>query len=267
VITPAQISALSADGGLDPGYVRPVGWPSYKIDVPGQDITANPLYQLWAATPSGHKWSHYFSVYEKVFASRRGESLRILEIGVFGGSSLKLWRQYFSHADTLIVGIDIRPSCIAFDAPADGIRVRIGSQDDPVFLTRVLEEFGPFDIIIDDGSHQSSHMIKSFNILYGDGLKDGGIYLVEDLHANYWLPWRDSRMSFLDLCKELAEHMNAHYRQASPARFLGGKPSDWGAPLEVPLITTLIEEIRIFDSIVAIYKTHRRYIPYALQVE
>jgi hypothetical protein len=58
--------------------------------------------------------------------------------------------------------------------------------------------------------------------------------------------------------------MNAHYRLASPVQFLGTKPSQWLAPLVVPLITTLIEEIRIFDSIVAIYKTHRTHIPYQL---
>ena len=37
--------------------------------------------------------------------------------------------------------------------------------------------------------------------------------------------------------------------------------------LEVPLITTMIKEIRFFDSIVAIYKTRREYIPYYLRLE
>ena len=128
----------------------------------------------------------------------------------------------------------------------------------------MVEEFGPFDLIIDDGSHHSSHIITSFNHLFADGLKDTGIYFVEDLHANYWLPWRDSRKSFLDVCKELLEDMNAHYRGAPPSAFLTtDQPSArMTLALEVPRITTMIKEIRFFDSVVAIYKTRREYVPY-----
>jgi hypothetical protein len=258
-----RAEALSNDVGLDPEYERLVQWPSYRRNVPTEEILSDPLYQLWATTSHGHKWSHYFEAYRSVFGPHRAEPMRILEIGVLDGSSLRLWRRYFTHPDTIIVGVDIQPGCAQFDAPSDGIRVRIGNQADGAFLKSVVKEFGPFDLIIDDGSHQSSHIIASFNHLYSDGLKDTGIYFVEDLHANYWHPWRDSRSSFLDICKELLEHMHAHYRSAPPAAFLLANPSDQPmAALEVPLITTMIKEIRVFDSIVAIYKTDRKYIPY-----
>jgi hypothetical protein len=261
-----RIDALSNDVGLDPAYERPIQWPSYRKNVPAEEILSDSLYQLWATTSHGHKWTHYFAAYQAVFGPRRAEPMRILEIGVLDGSSLRLWKRYFTHPDTIIVGIDIQPGCIQFDAPADGIRVRIGSQADGAFLKRVVQEFGPFDLIIDDGSHQSSHIIASFNHLYSQGLKSSGIYFVEDLHANYWHPWRDSKRSFLDMCKELLEHMHAHYRGAPPAAFLVDNPSDQPmAALEVPLITTMIKEIRVFDSIVAIYKTNREYIPYYLR--
>jgi hypothetical protein len=39
------------------------------------------------------------------------------------------------------------------------------------------------------------------------------------------------------------------------------------AALEVPLITTMINEIRVFDSVVVIYKTRREYVPYYLRTE
>lgn len=265
--TRARIDALSNQVGLDPKFERLVQWRSYRKNVPPREILDDALYQSWITTPGGHKWTHYFAIYQAVFGPRRAEPLRILEIGVLGGASLRLWKRYFTHPGTLIVGIDILPECIRFDAPADGIRVRIGSQTDAAFLKRVVKEFGPFDLIIDDGSHHSSHMIASFNQLYSDGLKESGIYFVEDLHANYWHPWRDSRRSFLDMCKELLEHMHAHYQRAAPQAFLTNTPSEQPmAALEVPLITTMIKEIRFFDSIVAIYKTHREYIPYYLRV-
>jgi len=265
VATPALIETLSNQPGLDAAYERLVQWPPYRENGPAQEVLSDSLYQMWTTLPRGHKWTHYFGIYQTVFGPHRTEPLRILEIGVFGGSSLRLWKKYFSHADTVIVGIDIEPECIQFDAPADGIRVRIGSQADPTFLKSVVREFGPFDLIIDDGSHHSSHMIASFNHLYAEGLKDSGIYLAEDLHANYWLPWRDSRRSFLDMCKELMEHMHGHYQRASLAAFKVGTSGQPMSVLEVPLITTMIKEIRVFDSIAVIYKTRREYIPYYLQ--
>jgi SAM-dependent methyltransferase len=265
--TRPRIDALSNQVGLDPKYERVVQWRSYRKNVPPQEILSDTLYQSWITMPGGHKWSHYFAIYQAVFGPRRDEPLRILEIGVLGGASLRLWKRYFTHPGTLIVGVDILPECIKFDAPTEGIRVRIGNQTDARFLNHVVEEFGPFDLIIDDGSHHSSHIIASFNHLYEHGLKESGIYFVEDLHANYWHPWRDSRSSFLDMCKDLLEHMHAHYQRAAPQAFLIDKPSDQPmATLAVPLITTMIKEIRFFDSIVAIYKGRREYIPYYLRV-
>lgn len=251
--------------GLDPHYERLVRWPSHPAAEISPELQSNGVHQIWKGLRGGQKWHHYFAIYEQVFGPRRSQPVRILEIGVLNGSSLRLWRRYFAHPESLVVGIDIEPLCVHSDAPAEGIRVRIGSQDDAVFLERVVAEFGPFDIIVDDGSHQSSHIIASFNHLYLDGLKDSGIYFVEDLHANYWPGWRDSRRSFLDMCKELIELMHAHYAKAPPETFLSrDRPMD---ALEVPLITTLIQEIRLFDSIAVIYKTRRKYVPHFLATE
>jgi len=263
--TENSIAALTDAVGLDPNLVRRVRWPCYLTDVPSQEVVSDPLYKLWTTFPGGHKWTHYFPVYEAIFGPRRTEPLKILEIGIWRGASLKLWKQYFEHPNTIIVGVDVLPECLGFDAPAAGIHVRIGSQADPDFLKRVVDEFGPFDLIMDDGSHHSSHIIASFNHLYADGLKDTGIYFVEDLHANYWHPWRDSKKSFLDVCKELLEYMHAHYRSSTPEDFLTRPPSArTTSDLEVPHITTMIREMRFFDSIVAIYKCRQEYVPYYL---
>jgi hypothetical protein len=259
------IDALNDQAGLDAQYMRPYRWPAYREDVVPEELSSDPLYQLWTETSGGHKWTQYFSVYRDVFGPLTARPMRILEIGVLNGAGLRLWKRFFSNPDTVVVGIDILPGCARFDSPNEGIRVRIGSQADPKFLQEIIKEFGPFDLIIDDGSHRSSHMIASFNCLFGVGLKDSGIYFVEDLHANYWPAWRDTTRSFLDVCKELVEHMHAHYQRASPEMFMVAKASDQSmAALEVPIITTMIREIRFFDSMVAIYKTRRQYVPYYL---
>ncbi len=247
--------------GLDPTYEKLTNWHTDPSDLSASGTTSNPIFQLWREMPLGHKWTHYFETYQAVFGSRRDTPMRILEIGVLRGASLRLWKDYFRHAETCLVGIDIDPACAAYDAPSSGIHVRIGSQVDSEFLARVVAEFGPFDLIIDDGSHHSTHMIMSFNCLYAAGLKDDGIYLVEDLHANYWLPWRDSANSFLDFCKDLLELMHAHYWKNPLSVWTGQAQSGSVLTVEVPAITTMIREIRFFDSIVAIYKTRRPHPP------
>lgn len=263
IAKPEQIARLSNAVGLDASYLKIVRWQADYSDESHVGLAVNPVYQLWRTIPQGVKWAHYFETYEALFGPHRSGPMRVLEIGVLKGNSLQLWRKYFHHPQTVVVGIDIDPDCARFDAPAEQRHVRIGSQADPEFLRRVVSEFGPFDLIIDDGSHRSTHMIASFNALYRDGLKDDGIYFAEDLHANYWFPWRDSRRAFLDLCKELLELMHAHYTRAWH--------DDWtrehvGAPLtvEVPEITLMIKEVRVFDSMVAVYKTRQRYLPRSL---
>jgi hypothetical protein len=246
-------------------YRRPLRLSTSGRDLDGQDLAHNPVFQLWKQhEPRAFKWTHYFEAYHAIFGVRRPQALRILEIGVYQGASLHLWRRYFDNPESVIVGIDIEPTCARFDSPSENVHVRIGSQADAAFLETIKREFGPFDIIVDDGSHHSSHMIASFNHLFADGLKDDGIYLVEDLHSNYWFPWRDTRNSFLDLCKHLMEFMHAHYMRATLNDWMRecesvSKPDPLS--LDVPIIASMIKEIRIFDSIVAIHKTRREYLP------
>jgi hypothetical protein len=259
---PHDPAALSED------YTRPVRLSTSRRDLDSEDSARNPLFQLWKQhKPRAHKWTHYFAAYHALFELRRAQAQRILEIGVYQGASLRLWKQYFDDPATVLVGIDIDPICTQFDSPRENVHVRIGSQANAAFLDTVVRDFGPFDIIIDDGSHHSSHMIASFNHLFASALKDDGIYLAEDLHANYWTPYRDTPRSFLDLCKELMELMHAHYTRATLAEWLRESESDSESvqlSLVLPVIATMIKEIRVFDSIVAIHKTRREYLPRVL---
>jgi len=260
------ISTAPDEAILSEAYTRPVQLSTSRRDTDSEDFARNPVYQFWKQhKPRAHKWTHYFEAYHAIFEPRRPQVLRILEIGVYQGASLRLWRRYFDNPETVIVGVDIDPTCARFDSSQENIHVRIGSQADAAFLANVTLEFGPFDIIIDDGSHWSSHMIASFNHLFANALKDDGIYLVEDLHANYWTPYRDTRRSFLDLCKELMEFMHDHYNRGSLAEWLQESDSEVDQfSLDVPVIATMIKEIRVFDSIVAIHKTRREYLPRVL---
>lgn len=128
------------------------------------------------------KWVHYLDIYDKHFSAYRKRPINFLEIGVFEGGSLEMWRKYF-HIDATIYGIDIDPRCAHFvDEPN---QVRIGSQDNASFLLSVAKEMGGLDIVLDDGSHVGKHQRTSFETLF-PLLNEGGIYAIEDLHTSYW---------------------------------------------------------------------------------
>lgn len=124
---------------------------------------------------------NYCVKYEKYLPFKREDNIKLLEIGVQHGNSLFTWREYFYNAD--IIGIDINPSCKQYEK--DDIKVEIGSQIDETFLQDIINTYGPFDMILDDGSHLQSHMIKSFEILFPH-IKNQGIYIIEDTCCSYW---------------------------------------------------------------------------------
>ena len=168
------------------------------------------LFRRFRKSENVHKWHHYFEIYSGLFESLRERPIRMLEIGVFRGGSLRMWKDWF-HQDSVIVGIDIDPECSQYADPDQDVFVRIGDQTDGGFLRRVADEFGPFDLILDDGGHTTTQMISSFNHLFCGALAADGIYLVEDTHTNYWPGYVDSRMTFMDFCKGLVDLIHAPY--------------------------------------------------------
>jgi hypothetical protein len=129
-----------------------------------------------------HKWIHYLPIYQQFFQNSQGQPVRMLEIGVSKGGSLDMWRKFFGD-EAVIFGIDIDPECKKFNDKS--AQVRIGSQDDRDFLKSVVDEMGGVDIVLDDGSHVSSHIRTSFEVLF-PLLSENGTYMIEDLHAAYW---------------------------------------------------------------------------------
>ena len=61
----------------------------------------------------------------------------------------------------------------------------LGSQDDVELLTKICKHRGPFDVVIDDGSHLPLHQLVSFSNLI-KCVKPGGLYVIEDIETSYW---------------------------------------------------------------------------------
>jgi hypothetical protein len=116
----------------------------------------------------------YLRHYEAILAPFRHSQINVLEIGVAGGPSMRIWKWFFSKAH--ITGIDIDPVCVKH--AQDRVSIEIGSQIDPEFLDRVCADRPP-TVIVDDGSHIMEHMIFSFEHLFPK-LLPGGVYIIED---------------------------------------------------------------------------------------
>ena len=133
---------------------------------------------------ASYKWVHYFFVYDCIFKRflEKGEPIKILEIGVQNGGSLEIWKKYLPQ-NSKIYGVDIDEKCLQLEF-SEGISFHLGSATDTDFMEKTFGDI-EFDVIIDDGSHICKDVIDTFEYLFPK-LKNGGCYIVEDIHTSYW---------------------------------------------------------------------------------
>jgi hypothetical protein len=130
-------------------------------------------------TDKGSNQNNFLNFYDRFLASMRDKPIKLLEIGVLNGGSVRTWKDYFRNGK--IVGVDIDPGTKAHEQ--DRIRIKILDQSKFQDLDLLVAE-GPFDVIVDDGSHVWTHQILTFQKLIGT-VTPGGFYIVEDLDTSY----------------------------------------------------------------------------------
>jgi len=189
-----------------------------------------------------HKWHHYFEIYETHFSRFRNKEIVIVEIGLFQGGSLHMWKDYFGKK-AKIYGIDINPDCKRFEE--DNVSILIGSQSDREFLRDVKKKIPRIDILIDDGGHFMQQQIITFEELF-DHVKPDGIYLCEDTQTSYLLEYgggHNRRSSFIEHSKKLIDYVHAFHANEKSLR--------------VNEFTKTIHGIHFYDSVVVIEKKIR----------
>jgi hypothetical protein len=137
----------------------------------------------WTDKAYLHRYTQH---YERHLCHLRRRPVRLLEIGIgggdsptWGGASLRMWQDYFPRGE--IHGLDINEKQVE----EKRIHVHRGDQSDREFMRRLGRIQGPFDIIIDDGSHINAHIRASFDALFEDHLQPGGYYVIEDMETAY----------------------------------------------------------------------------------
>ena len=123
---------------------------------------------------------NYVEIYDTLFAPLKSKTLRLLEIGVLEGHSLRLWEDYFPAAR--IFGIDIVDST---KHDAGRVKTLVADQGKREDLAKVIATTGgAFDIVLDDGGHRMDQQQISFGVLF-PAVKSGGLYIIEDIHTSF----------------------------------------------------------------------------------
>ncbi|SDZ78474.1 Glycosyltransferase, GT2 family [Thiothrix caldifontis] len=216
------------------------------------------LHELYAAHTGkvSDKWSLYLMEYDRLFAPYRDQPLRMLEIGVQNGGSLEIWNQYFSQPIALL-GCDINPDCAKLQYDDTHIHVVVGDANASDIHAQILRQSAQFDIVIDDGSHTSGDIIKSF-ALYFPHVVEGGVFVAEDLHCSYWekfdggIFYPYSSMSFF---KRLADVINHEHWGVAKTRtdLVEGICAHYGCELDVDLLAQL-HSVEFINSMCVVRK-------------
>jgi hypothetical protein len=112
-------------------------------------------------------------VYSKEFEKVRHDQISLLEIGVYNGASIRMWRDYFTNAELYGIDISIKSQSI----PCHLIQADAYSDD----IINILDGYR-FDYIIEDGSHNLEDQLYVCNT-YIQWLKVGGKLIIEDIQS------------------------------------------------------------------------------------
>ena len=200
---------------------------SLRNDDCGQFKSADE-FRKWAnaaVEPSGlgftdkFMWHGYAHPYFKYMNDLRCTKPKMLEIGLGipprAGASIYFWRQFFGKkAEIHLLEYEQKNADAFHDKfPTVADKIFIGDQGDDAVLQRVISDGGGnYDIIVDDGSHWTTHQVK-FVKHFLPHVKPGGLLVIEDVHTFYSVEHQGNprgrnghvHSPFLRLIRELVE--------------------------------------------------------------
>ena len=167
------------------------------------------IYKAYLQSPYlSLKHSSYFQVYEELLERYRNQDITFVEVGVLNGGSLFMWRHFFGPK-ARIIGIDFNPLAKRWEA--DGFEIHIGSQSDPQFWKSFFNSVGMVDVLLDDGGHTNEQQIVTTHESI-PFIKDGGLLIVEDVHASYFKDFGNpSKYSFINYAKLFIDGINGRF--------------------------------------------------------
>ena len=123
----------------------------------------------------------YTGFYDSLFNSNRFDFKKVCEIGVKYGGSIKMWLDYFPNADVYAIdAIEECYDCIPKHDRAIGFFGNTRNRDENKKFEH--QHGNEFDLILDDGCHQTSAQQIAFGSFF-PLVKSGGFYVIEDILA------------------------------------------------------------------------------------
>ena len=163
-------------------------------------------YAVEHGTDKREDMHNYVAIYEHIFSPFRNEVFNFLEIGINRCRSHRMWKDYFPNAT--IYGIDNRKSCVVPHRKVKRMILNIVDQGDKQQLIEYANSTPQWRVIMDDGSHKSSHQKLTFEVLW-DSLEPGGYYIVEDTHTSFWDEFKDCEVSLVQRMLSMANEVSS----------------------------------------------------------
>ena len=213
------------------------------------------IYHNYRYLEGFHHYYNYARAYDDNLSALRkrilvdeGRRVKLLEIGVQSGGSINVWTEFF-NGRLDYTGIDINPKCTMFAKPEIRRIVEIGSQRDPQFLKSICVRYGPFDVVIDDGSHLTADILTSLYHLWGC-LNDKAVYAIEDLHTMTLYKGQDGMLvqgrDFYGVLERILRRTSSYF---SDGKMLENLLENQSSP-STDKFSGHIRELRHYDSLV-----------------
>jgi hypothetical protein len=217
-----------------------------------ENKTYNPIHPTFREVFYNHKgngcdkWENYLDIYHIYLQRFIGNNPQYLEIGVQNGGSLQIASKYFINGN--IHGIDIDPNVCKMSL-GEGIKTYCFDVNEKDKINQIFDNIS-FDVLLDDGSHESVDIISAFQILFPK-VSPGGVYIIEDMHTSYWKfkPYyggplkKDTAIEFFKKFVDLANF----YHIENDEFFANFSDDD-------KYVVAWIESITFYDSVVVIKK-------------
>lgn len=200
--------------------------------------------------PGSMKWRHYFDIYHKHMARFRNTDVHVMEIGVFAGGGLRMWRWFFGKKARLF-GVDFANGTRVYERHLNygrPDRMIIGDQENPQFWSRFKRKVRRIDVILDDGGHEPEQQQMTLTALLPH-LSYGGVYICEDVHETN----RFARHVFMDYVYYGSRGLNGYdnYRKIDNVSTLG-------IIQEPTIVQQEIAEVSFYPFMVVLEKTPSR---------
>jgi hypothetical protein len=126
----------------------------------------------------GHGYTE--NVYPQYLDSKRSLPVKLLEIGVYHGSSAHMWLDYFHNKKSKFYFFDRCQKYLDRLPKQNNITTICGDQGIKPDMDTLAGTAASLDIVIDDGSHVTAHIDLTFESLW-PVVSSGGLYFIEDL--------------------------------------------------------------------------------------